>query len=46
MSLARGCLPASPSLVLQVRVPLFFMLGAKDRRVPMDDAKQYINAVR
>ncbi|KAL4436940.1 hypothetical protein ABPG75_004079 [Micractinium tetrahymenae] len=30
----------------QVRVPMFFMLGAKDRRVPMDDAKQYINALR
>lgn len=25
---------------------MFFMLGAKDRRVPMDDAKQYINALR
>jgi hypothetical protein len=35
-----------PFLLLQVTVPLFFMLGAKDRRVPMDDAKQYINAVR
>jgi hypothetical protein len=22
------------------------MLGARDRRVPMDDAKQYINALR
>lgn len=36
------CCPALP----QVRVPMFFMLGAKDRRVPMDDAKQYINALR
>ncbi|EFN55568.1 hypothetical protein CHLNCDRAFT_134052 [Chlorella variabilis] len=30
----------------RVRAPLFFMLGAKDRRVPLDDAKQYINALR
>ena len=27
-------------------MPLLFMLGAKDRRVPLDDAKQYINALR
>lgn len=33
-------------LCAQIRVPLFFMLGARDRRVPMDDAKQFINAVR
>jgi hypothetical protein len=31
---------------MQVKAPLFFMLGAKDRRVPLDDAKQYINALR
>lgn len=30
----------------KVKAPLFFMLGAKDRRVPMDDAKQYINTLR
>ncbi|KAK9803410.1 hypothetical protein WJX72_008476 [[Myrmecia] bisecta] len=29
-----------------VKAPMFFMLGAKDRRVPMIDAKQYINALR
>ena len=39
--------PSPPLCVLrQVSAPLFFMLGARDRRVPMDDAKQYINAVR
>ncbi|KAL4858184.1 Acylamino-acid-releasing enzyme 1 [Chlorella vulgaris] len=30
----------------KVAAPLLFMLGAKDRRVPLDDAKQYINALR
>lgn len=26
--------------------PLFFMLGAKDRRVPLQDAQQYLHALR
>lgn len=29
-----------------VKAPLMFMLGAKDRRVPMQDAKQYLAAIR
>ena len=40
---ARRLLPRRPP---QVTAPLLFLLGARDRRVPMDDAKQYINAVR
>ena len=28
-----------------VKAPLFFMLGAKDMRVPMQDAKQYLAAL-
>lgn len=30
----------------KVKAPLFFMLGAKDMRVPMQDAKQYLAAFR
>lgn len=30
----------------KVTAPLMFMLGAKDRRVPMQDAKQYLAAVK
>ena len=29
----------------KVMAPLFFMLGAKDMRVPMQDAKQYLAAL-
>ena len=44
----RCCKRVAPPLppAAQVRAPLLFLLGAKDRRVPLDDAKQYINAVR
>lgn len=30
----------------EVKAPLMFMLGAKDRRVPMQDAKQYLAALK
>ena len=30
----------------KVQAPLFFMLGAKDMRVPMQDAKQYLAALK
>ena len=30
----------------EVKAPLFFMLGAKDMRVPMQDAKQYLAAFK
>ena len=30
----------------KVSTPLMFMLGAKDRRVPMQDAKQYLAAIK
>ena len=30
----------------KVKAPLFFMLGAKDMRVPMQDAKQYLAAFK
>lgn len=29
-----------------MRAPLAFMLGAKDRRVPADDGRRYIDAAR
>jgi len=38
---------ASPiAHVHRVRAPLAFMLGAKDRRVPLEDGRRYIDAVR
>jgi hypothetical protein len=30
----------------KVTAPLAFMLGAKDRRVPLDDGRRYVDAVR
>ena len=32
--------------VEKVTAPLFFMLGAKDQRVPQRDAKQYVAALK
>ncbi|GBF91528.1 hypothetical protein Rsub_04268 [Raphidocelis subcapitata] len=32
--------------VAKVRAPLAFMLGAKDRRIPLEDGRRYIDAVR
>ena len=37
----------SPSqYVEEVKAPLLFLLGAKDRRVPMDDGKRYAEALK